>query len=119
MINYGDTSAAGRMERMPRRLVIPGLADEPAAAHRAIQNESRLSCLHFLLSKGPATRADISAATGLSVTTTIDALRELESLGYVVGDLDESERPGRHPVYVAQREEITTDLLAFVSWVLK
>lgn len=107
------------MERMPRRPVIPGLTGEPASAHRAIQNESRLTCLRFLLSEGPATRAGISAATGLSVSTTIDALRELERLGYVMGSLDESARSGRHPVYVAQREKITTDLLSFVSWVLR
>lgn len=114
-----DDSTAGRMERMPRRPLIPGLTGEPAAAHRAVQNESRLSCLRFLLSEGPATRAGISAATGLSVSTTIDALRELEALGYVVGSLEESERSGRHPIYVAQREKVTTELLAFVSWVLR
>ncbi len=107
------------MERMPRRPVIPGLTGESASAHRAIQNESRLTCLRFLLSEGPATRAGVSSATGLSVSTTIDALRELEKLGYVVGDLSASERSGRHPVYVAQREKVTTDLLSFVSWVLR
>lgn len=112
-------STAGRMERMPRRPVIPDLAGEPAAAHRAIQNESRLTCLRFLLSRGPAKRVEISAATGLSVSTTIEALRELEKLGYVVGSLDQAERSGRHPVYAAQREKVTTELLAFVSWVLR
>lgn len=78
-----------------------------------------MSCLRFLLSEGPATRAQVSGATGLSVSTTIDALRELEKLGYVIGNLDESERSGRHPVYAAQREKVTTELLAFVSWVLR
>lgn len=115
----GRIGAAGRMDGMPRRPLIPELAGEAAAAHRAIQNESRLSCLRFLLSKGPALRTEISAATGLSVSTTIDALRELEALGYVIGNVEGPERSGRHPVYVAQREKVTTELLAFVSWVLR
>lgn len=118
-MKHGEISAAGRMDRMPRRPSIPELAGEAFAAHRAIQNESRLSCLRFLLSQGPARRTEISAATGLSVSTTIDALRELETLGYVVGSVDGPERSGRHPVYVAQREKVTTELLAFVSWVLR
>lgn len=118
-MSAGSASGTGRMGLMPRRPAVPDLTGEPAAAHRAIQNESRLSCLRFLLRDGPATRAQITAATGLSVSTTIESLRELESLGYIAGSLDGDDRAGRHPLYTAQREKITTELLAFVSWVLR
>lgn len=113
-----DDGGAGRMKRMPRRPSVPDLTGDALNAHRVVQNESRLVCLRFLLSVDSATRADVTRSTGLAVTTTIDALNELEQRGYVEASVT-GVRAGRHPRYTANRERVTTDLLAFVSWVLK
>lgn len=105
---------------MPIRTPIPDLTGEPLNAHRVIQNESRLICLRYLLSVESASRTEITQATGLAVTTTIDALAELEERGYVTDpDTPARARVGRRSQYKANRERITTELLAFVGWVLK
>lgn len=109
---------AGRMGGMPRRTRIPDLTGEALSAHRVIQNESRLVCLRFLLGVPSASRAEITRATGLAITTTIDALSELEERGYVTATVPAEDRSGRHPRYTVNRERTTTELLAFVSWLL-
>lgn len=76
-------------------------------------------CLRFLLSVGSASRAEVTKATGLAVTTTLDALGELEEQGYITATVAAEDRAGRHPLYTADRERVTTELLAFVSWVLR
>lgn len=105
---------------MPIRTPIPDLTGEPLNAHRVIQNESRLICLRYLLSVESASRAEITQATGLAVTTTVEALAELEERGYVTApNMPAHSRAGRRPQYKANRERVTTELLAFVSWVLR
>lgn len=117
-MNTGDDSAPGRMERMPRRSPIPDLTGEALNAHRVVQNESRLACLRFLLGVESASRSEVTKATGLAVTTTIDALADLEERGYIAASVT-GDRAGRHPRYTANRERVTTELLSFVSWVLR
>lgn len=100
---------------MPRRPPIPDLTGVALNAHRVIQNESRLICLRHLLGVASASRAEVTRATGLAVTTTIDALNELEERGFIRQTEGGSGRGSR---YVVNRERVTTELLAFVSWVL-
>lgn len=107
------------MAGMPRRTPIPDLTGEALSAHRVIQNESRLVCLRFLLGVVSASRVEVTKATGLAVTTTNEALAELEERGYVTATLPVGDRPGRHPRYSVNRERVTTELLAFVSWLLR
>lgn len=102
---------------MPRRPPIPDLAGRAAAAYRAIQNESRLACLRYLLTVPSATRPEVSSATGLTATTTMGALRELEELGFVTASRPPQQH-GPRPRYQAHRDVVTSDLLTLVSWVL-
>lgn len=99
---------------MPRRPPIPDLTGAALNAHRVVQNESRLLCLRHLLRVASASRTEVTRATGLAVTTTMDALNELEERGFIRA-VDDRDRDRR---YAANRERVTTELLAFVSWVL-
>ncbi|MBF4563418.1 hypothetical protein ITJ43_14895 [Microbacterium sp. VKM Ac-2870] len=100
---------------MPRRPPIPDLTGAALNAHRVFQNESRLICLRHLLRVPSASRAEVTRATGLAVTTTIDALNELAERGFITAIEGGAGRGSR---YAANRERVTTELLAFVSWVL-
>lgn len=105
------------MTGMPRRSPVPNLSGAAAAAHWAIQNETRLSVLRALLSRGPATRADITAATGLTVSTTLGAIRDLEHAGYVLTNV-EGDRKGQRVEYSVDRQKVTADLFDLLGWLL-
>ncbi len=102
---------------MPRRTELPTLTGTAADAYQAIRVESRLLCLRFLLSVESASRAEMSEATSLNTTTTTEAIRELEQLGYVVSDT-QGVRRGLRPRYRARRDTVTADLLSLVGWVI-
>lgn len=105
------------MTPMPRKSPAPALSGAAATAHRAIQNEARLGILRFLLQAGTATRADINAATGLTVSTAVVAIRDLEQAGYITTNV-EGDRAGRRVEYTIDRQKLTADLFDFMAWLL-
>lgn len=105
------------MTGMPRRSPVPDFSGAAASAHRAIQNEARLSVLRMLLREGTATRAEITAATGLTVSTALVAIRDLEQAGYVLTNV-EGDRKGNRVEYSADRQKVTADLFDLLGWLL-
>lgn len=106
------------MAVMPRKSPTRTLQGAAATAHRAIQNEARLSVLRFLLQAGTtATRAEIVDGTGLTVSTALVAIRELEHAGYVTTNV-EGDRAGRRVDYAIDRQKVTADLFDFMGWLL-
>jgi DNA-binding transcriptional ArsR family regulator len=105
------------MTPMPRKSSAPALSGAAATAHRAIQNEARLGILRYLLHCGTASRAEINAATGLTVSTAAVAIRELEQAGYITTNV-EGERAGRRVEYTIDRPKVTADLFDFMGWLL-
>ncbi|WP_223695363.1 winged helix-turn-helix domain-containing protein [Leifsonia poae] len=90
-----------------------------AAVHQAVSGTSRLITLRFLLENPGATRTHLVEETGLTPSTARVTLRELETLGYIVADIEGENRNGRSVRYSARRDVLTDDLTAFVAWMLR
>lgn len=103
---------------MPRRVDLAGMPVRAAAAHEAVSGHARLSVLRYLLDHPESKRPEIVAGTGVSAGGVRAALAELESLGYVVGDV-EGPRQGQRIRYTVSRHALTDDLTALVAWILR
>lgn len=123
MDNLGDRlEAAEALSRqnsgMPSRLDDPDMPERAAAAAQAVSGISRRVVLRYLLEHPGSSRTDLAQGTGLKSESVRSALKELESLEYVSGDV-EGERRGRPVHYTARRDLLTDDLTAFVAWMLR
>ncbi|MFD1716171.1 ArsR/SmtB family transcription factor [Amnibacterium flavum] len=93
--------------------------ERAAAAHQAVAVESRLATLRFLLENPGATVQELVPVLGISAQSTRANLAELEAAGFVTTDAGDGPRNGKVVRYRVDRERFTTDLLAFVAWVLR
>lgn len=103
---------------MPKRVDLAGMPVRAAAAHEAVSGHARLGVLRYLLDHPGSKRPEIVSGTGVSAGGVRAALAELESLGYVVGDID-APRRGQRVRYTASRHALTDDLTALVAWILR
>lgn len=92
-------------------------AGSAATVYRAVQGDARLAVLHYLLSNGTSTRADVTGGTGLPNSTALVAIRELVDAGYLVTNV-EGDRKGHLVQYSVDRRKLTTDLFDFMGWLL-
>ena len=110
---------SGHNGGMPSRRDSPDMPPRAAAVHQAVSGTSRLITLRFLLENPGATRTHLVEETGLTPSTARVTLRELETLGYIVADIEGENRNGRSVRYSARRDVLTDDLTAFVAWLLR
>jgi hypothetical protein len=97
---------------------MPDMPPRVAAAHKATTGTGRLLVLRFLLANPNASRVEVAEGSGAGAKSAWVAIRELEELGYVQTAPDTSAAGRTIHRYSVDRELLSADMAAFVSWVL-
>lgn len=92
---------------------MPKIADN---LQKAFGNTPRILVLRFLLGRPDSTRNEIVEGTGLRPGTIYSALRELEEYTLISAQLPEGERNGRHTTYRADRQAVSSGMVALSAW---